>query len=270
MSLRFFSSPWSIAAIALATFVTSCSTTPSSAIAGPSLSSAQVSRIGQRIWQSECAGTVAGLTSWNSGEEFASLGIGHFIWYPAGYEGPFEESFPQLIGYLRQRGSAVPAWLLATRDCPWASREAFNREAKGERQQQLRTLLAGTVREQTEFIIQRLQNAVPAMIRAGGNAVAVSHGLLAQSPEGLFAMIDYVNFKGEGLNPKERYNGQGWGLAQVLGDMSAAEARSAPAAFAESAKRVLSQRVANAPAARGENRWLAGWKNRCDGYKKPL
>jgi hypothetical protein len=41
-------------------------------------------RIGRKVWQNECGGTVAGLTSWNAGENFASLGIGHFIWYPAG------------------------------------------------------------------------------------------------------------------------------------------------------------------------------------------
>jgi hypothetical protein len=213
---------------------------------------------------------VAGLTSWNTGEEFASLGIGHFIWYPKGYEGPFDESFPKLIGYLRQRGAAVPAWLLSTPDCPWASRAAFNADAKGERQQQLRALLSTTVREQTEFIIQRLANAVPAMIQAGGQAVAVSHSLLSQSAEGQFAMIDYVNFKGEGLNPKERYNNQGWGLAQVLAEIRPPNAAAAPAAFGETAKAILARRVANSPAARGEKRWLAGWSNRCDSYKKPL
>jgi hypothetical protein len=164
----------------------------------------------------------------------------------------------------------VPAWLLTTADCPWASREAFNRDAKGERQQQLRSLLASTLREQTEFIIQRLTMAVPAMIRSGGASVAASHALLSQTPEGLYAMIDYVNFKGEGLSPKERYQGQGWGLAQVLGEMHATDARSAPAAFAEAAKKVLSRRVENAPPARTEARWLAGWKSRCDGYKKSL
>ena len=29
-------------------------------------------------------------------------------------------------------------------------------------------------------------------------------------------MIDYVNFKGDGLKPTERYKGEGWGLLQVL------------------------------------------------------
>ena len=48
------------------------------------LGGAELDRIGKRIWQNECGGTADGLTSWNAGENFASLGIGHFIWYPKG------------------------------------------------------------------------------------------------------------------------------------------------------------------------------------------
>jgi hypothetical protein len=39
--------------------------------------------VGKKVWINECDGTVAGLTSWNGDEAFPSLGIGHFIWYPA-------------------------------------------------------------------------------------------------------------------------------------------------------------------------------------------
>ena len=131
--------------------------------------------------------------------------------------------------------------------------------------------MAASVREQTEFIMARLARAVPKMAKAGGARVKDNHDLLAQTPEGMFAMIDYVNFKGEGLNPKERYNGEGWGLAQVLAGMTAQTSPGlCPAAFAESAKRVLANRVKNAPAGRKESRWLKGWHNRCDGYKQAL
>src|SRR5476651_1135296 len=74
------------------------------------LSEAQAVEIGHRIWKNECAGTVSGLTSWNKGENFPSLGIGHFIWYPAGQRGPFEESFPKLAAYLAAQGVTVPDW----------------------------------------------------------------------------------------------------------------------------------------------------------------
>ena len=73
------------------------------------LSDAQALEIGRRIWKNESGGTVSGLTAWNAGEQFASLGIAHFIWYPAGKRGPFEESFPKLADYLGRQGVHVPA-----------------------------------------------------------------------------------------------------------------------------------------------------------------
>ena len=51
------------------------------------LSRTDAAAIGSKIWQNECGGTVSGLTSWNAGEDFPSLGIGHFIWYVAGRRG---------------------------------------------------------------------------------------------------------------------------------------------------------------------------------------
>ena len=53
------------------------------------LTDKQALEIGKRIWANECAGTISGLTSWNKGEAFPSLGIAHFIWYPPGKRGPF-------------------------------------------------------------------------------------------------------------------------------------------------------------------------------------
>ncbi|MEZ0388018.1 MAG: hypothetical protein ACAI34_13180 [Verrucomicrobium sp.] len=234
------------------------------------LSAPQLERIGKRIWQNECAGTVEGLTSWNKGEYFASLGIGHFIWYPAGVQGPFEESFPPLVRYLSQSGVDVPQWLLATPDCPWKTREAFEQDRNSPRLKELRAFLSRTVGYQTVFIIQRLEAATPKFKAAAGKAaphVERNLAMLRQSAAGNFGLIDYVNFKGEGLNPKERYDGVGWGLLQVLVEMRPTDADGAPAAFAEAAKRVLTRRVQNAPAERKEQRWLEGWRNRCDGYK---
>ena len=239
--------------------------------AAAALSSAQIDRVGRRIWQNECGGTVAGLTSWNAGESFASLGIGHFIWYPQGQNGPFEESFPPLAAFLAARGHAVPGWMRGS--CPWPAKAAFDADKNGARQQELRTLLSRTVREQTEFIMQRMERALPKMLAQSPNPEGVRRAFdgLRQTPEGMFCLIDYVNFKGEGTSAKERYRGEGWGLLQVLeGMMSQKAVWHYPGEFAESAKRVLSRRVANSPPERGEKRWLAGWHNRCDSYKQGL
>jgi hypothetical protein len=231
----------------------------------------QVERVGRRIWQNECAGTVEGLTSWNVGEDFASLGIGHFIWYPEGKRGPFEESFPRLMRYFHSRGVPVSDWMRGA--CPWRDRASFLADQNGGRQRELRKLLSGTVRLQTEFIMMRSRSALPKMMAASqgqGERVKRNYELLSMTPEGTFALIDYVNFKGEGTAATERYRGVGWGLLQVLEGMANVDAGRAPLAFADAASAVLTRRVQNAPPERGEGRWLAGWKARCEGYKRPL
>lgn len=237
---------------------------------GTTLSAAQIDRVGRRIWQNECGGTVAGLTSWNAGEGFASLGIGHFIWYPDGQSGPFEESFPPLTAFLSARGHAVPGWMRGS--CPWPTKAAFDADKNSAWQQELRTLLGSTVREQTEFIMQRMERALPKMLAQSSSSgvVRANFESLKETPEGTFCLIDYVNFKGEGTSAKERYQGQGWGLLQVLEGMPQASKTSRAHSFAESAKQVLSRRVSNSPPERGEKRWLAGWHNRCESYKQRL
>lgn len=230
-----------------------------------SLSDAQATAIGRRIWQNECAGTVAGLTSWNAGEDFASLGIGHFIWYPTARGGPFEESFPKLIAYLRHQGIATPPW--AGGLCPWKTRAAFQADSQGARMKELRALLAGTVAQQARFCALRLEQALPKMLGAAPKSererIRANFQRVAAAPLGLYALIDYVNFKGEGTSPSERYGGQGWGLLQVLEEMGPGPAR---AAFAQAADRVLTRRVEHAPKARHESQWLPGWRNRVAGY----
>ncbi len=225
--------------------------------------------VARRVWQNECGGTVEGLTSWNVGEHFASLGIGHFIWYPAGAPKSFEESFPRLLAFLTSRGARPPAGFTSDMACPWSSREGFLGAANSERMTALRGYLAATVSLQAEFLAQRMEASLEKMtsglppektFRVQNNYRAV-----AAAPKGSYLLIDYVNFKGEGVNPAERYQGEGWGLLQVLSGMDAAVSDPRQA-FSESAARVLSRRVQLAPKERREERWLAGWLNRCKTY----
>ncbi len=224
--------------------------------------------VGQRIWQNESAGTIEGLTAWNKGENFASLGIGHFIWYPAGEEKVFTESFPDLLRFLMARGVAVPGWLRNVPPNPWPTREAFYAEINSPRMMELRQFLANTVPEQARFVAQRLEQSLPKMREAAPpqarEDIQRRFYALAETPKGLYAMIDYVNFKGEGINPKERYKGHGWGLLQVLMAMQDPPTSNH---FADAAARVLLQRIANSPPERGESRWRAGWLNRTNTYR---
>ncbi len=227
--------------------------------------------IGTRIWQNECRGTLQGLVSWNEGEDFPSLGIGHFIWYPKGANECFEETFPALLVRMKAQEVKLPFWLSHAKHCPWKSRAEFLKDCRSKKMNELRDLLSETLDLQMRFVIDRFdqseENILATLSDDKKEAIATKIALLKQTPKGLFALIDYVNFKGTGLSPKERYRGLGWGLLQVLEQLpDSLGAEKAPAAFAKSARSLLRQRVHNAPSHRNEERWLKGWNARLDRY----
>src|SRR4051794_12913850 len=228
-------------------------------IASISISHSDALKIGKRVWQNECNGTISGLTSWNQGEDFASLGIGHFIWYPKGKRGPFEESFPKLVSFVSKRGAKLPTMLLGIGElpCPWNSRAEFVQAQHTPSMNQLRKFLVDTIDLQAEFLIARLDAALPKMLAEAAPAdranVQQQFERLTKTPQGCYALVDYVNFKGEGVLHTERYQGQGWGLLQVLELMHGSSEADAVDEFARAAKAVLTQRVHNAPAGRHES-----------------
>ena len=77
----------------------------------PKLTSSQALWLGERIFANECASKRACLTSWNEGEDFPSLGIGHFIWYKQNQDEIFTETFPDLLAHLHETGVTLPSWL---------------------------------------------------------------------------------------------------------------------------------------------------------------
>jgi hypothetical protein len=145
---------------------------------------------------------------------------------------------------------------------------AFQADFRSERMNELRDMLASTVPLQSEFLAQRMRGALPKMLDAAKpgdrDRVKSNFDRLAATGPGTFALIDYVNFKGEGTNPAERYKGEGWGLLQVLANMR--DGGNPAKGFGESAAEVLTRRVENSPPARNEQRWLPGWKNRVRAY----
>ncbi len=237
------------------------------------ISDADALRIGKKIWQNESNGTVAGLTAWNAGENFASLGIGHFIWYPQGVHGPFDESFPKLLAFARERGVAIPAWLNQSSACPWNSRAEFSGAQNSERMRELRQFLSRTIDLQAQFMVARLQQSLAKMLDEAAPVdranVERQFARVARTPHGCYALVDYVNFKGEGVLHTERYRGEGWGLLQVLEQMHGSEnGPSAAREFSSSAAAMLRRRVQNSPPERHEARWLPGWLNRVHSYSE--
>ena len=244
-----------------------------SAAAPVHISDADARRIGKRIWQNECNGTVAGLTSWNAGENFASLGIGHFIWYPQGMRGPFEESFPKFLEFAHKRSVTVPVWLNQATACPWSSRAEFSNAQNSAQMRELRQFLANTVDLQAQFMVTRLQQSLAKILNEAPPAerenVERQFTRVASTPHGCYALVDYVNFKGEGVLQTERYRGEGWGLLQALQAMhGTGNVAAATREFSNSTAAILRRRVQNSPPERHEARWLPGWLNRVRTYSE--
>lgn len=250
--------------------VLTATTFPAFAAEIPTLTDTQKEWLGNRIYQNECNARFECLTSWNAGEDFPSLGIGHFIWYRADQTEIFEETFPQLLAHYRAQSIALPDWIeaLPGDDSPWPSRDSFLAAQDEDRLVTLREFLATTRGTQVDFIAARLTRQLPELLQTAApnmrDTIARRFYAIANAspPYGLYALIDYLHFKGSGVNPAERYGGQGWGLLQVLAHM---EQDSLPA-FSAAAAAILEQRVHNAPEQRNEQRWLAGWHNRVRGY----
>jgi hypothetical protein len=238
----------------------------------PQLNPQQMDWLGDRIFANECNRNFSCLTSWNEGEDFPSLGIGHFIWYSSQQNERFEETFPNLLAFYKKHGYELPNWLetLESPDSPWQSREQFLADLDSQRMRQLRDFLGSTTELQVLFIVERLPDSKADLFRglepSQQNSVESSFYEVAnsQTPYGMYALIDYVHFKGTGIALSERYQGEGWGLLQVLLELQGSAANLDD--FVTAATRVLERRVSNAPTQRNEQRWIAGWSSRLQTY----
>ena len=235
------------------------------------ISKAELNRIGEKIFKNEAAGKKENLVYWNEGENFPSLGIGHFIWYKQREPGIFEESFPQLVEFLKSKNVKLPKIMAENKYSPWKDRqELINLKTKKNPDiEELTNFLYENKDLQIMFIFKRLESSLEKMLAVSNDRENVRKQFyrVASSPNGLYPLIDYVNFKGEGTNPNERYNGQGWGLLQVLENMKETETgKAALTEFSNSAKFVLQRRVNNSDSSKNERKWLQGWFNRCNTY----
>lgn len=243
------------------------------------LPDAGLKAIGQRIFINECNAKTDCLVDWNPGEAFPSLGIGHFIWYPAGVHMPFVESFPLLVQFYRQQQESLPEWLdhLTPFQAPWPDRTVFLKHRNDPHIETLRQFLLDTRDIQVRFLLQRMQNALQKIVQSSPieqqDKVQQRIDDLCGSAAGQYALIDYVNFKGEGLSPKEQYFGKGWGLKQVILGMEGIpvadqdhDKNPVVLQFSRSAETVLTERALHAPNDIEQDKWLPGWIKRVRTY----
>ena len=249
----------------MAVAVTVCSA------AGPGYSG--LGAIGRRIYANECGSNPENLIAWNRGEEFISLGIGHFIWYPQGRSGPYSESFISFARYADHQKAKLPAMLTGDPipGCPWPDRATYLADRNSAKARALRVFLVDTLPLQTRFLLVRLERALPRMLKTTDrnrrSEIEKKFYAVARTTRGRYALVDYVNFKGEGISPTERIGGNGWGLLQVLEDMDSQKTLiSAEKEFAAAAERVLTRRAYADPRPHVRQSWLPGWTWRVRTY----
>lgn len=238
--------------------------------------------VGHQIWLNETGGNADEIVAWNNGEDFMSLGIGHFLWFPAGLPAPFEESFPRLIEFYRRHNVALPDWLDKTPvpPCPWKTRADFLAARSSPQVVKLRKLLHDTKGVQIQYLLERARGALDAILaktpdESQRRHIELQFSRLVTASKDLYPLIDYINFKGEGINPdettfdKETGRNEGWGLRHVLLTMKGTsdDPGTVLGEFADGAKFVLLRRIRNNPPSK---RWQEGWLKRVATYRKPL
>ena len=164
---------------------------------------ARKEKIADLIFNNECNRQAKCLVAWNDGEGFPSLGIGHFIWFSKGSKEPFQESFPALLGWFESQGLVLPLGLTSASPSLWQSKKEFLHADSQHDIEVLRTFLANNKAQQADFIMHRVQYALPKMldtlVSQQDKAHVTQHfEALTSSAMGWYVLADYVNFKGEG------------------------------------------------------------------------
>lgn len=243
----------------------------------PRLSPYELRVISDKIYFNEASSKPEQLMHWANGENFASVGIGHFIWYPSNEPKRFDETFPSMIDYFIKHGIEIPGWLKLARHngAPWPNKISFERARQDSQFQQLKLLLFNTKELQTQFFFDRIHESIPEIVKLipaqDRQRVINNYNTLANTRGGWYPMIDYINFKGKGTKLSERYNHQGWGLLQALQEMKAVTpGQDALDEFSRATQAVLVRRVHNSPPANNEKRWLPGWIKRTNSYRQPI
>jgi hypothetical protein len=244
----------------------------------PELSDADYQKIATGIFNNETGGQYEKLAYWGQGEDFPSFGIGHFIWFPYNVDAPFDEQFPAMVGFVRKAAGdrfPLPDWLhvLQPLDAPWTSKQQFDADLSSSELAELRQWLWDTRHYQARFVVSAFKERWEQLQLDNDQRADYNHLLqtLMKTSDGLFAVMDYYNFKGLGNNPRERYQEQGWGLLQVLQEMLKLQDKAVTNKdylqnFSTAAANRLKLRVSLAPAKRQESRWLPGWLKRLSQY----
>lgn len=199
--------------------------------------------IGRLIWVNTADPNPCELVRWDETRDCVAMGIGGWAWFPAERAGHADEMFPRFVAFAERQGLKVPKQLRGA--APWLTTGELAADTSG-RKEQLQKWLAGHLDVQARFLIAQVHAALPAMLRKSRMAqeVRARFEQLALTPQGLYAMADFLSFMGDGATPGRPE----FGLLQALEEMRPdARAGSPEAEFAYAAAMVLQKQAQQTP-----------------------
>lgn len=214
---------------------------------------------------------------------YVGIGLGSFIWYGANNQENYIEDWPSVAQALQNQGVSLPVWALGV--CPWSTEAEFDAANTpgspyyADIQSLNSTLQTNPVALHVQFLYgawaRLLRGVTPnsdtpadytfgydpiksplaiislpageaGLVGANFSAVATVQDVDG-NPDGLFALMDYDNFKGEGTCVTEMHNTQHWGTLSVLENMGQPETQQGNPLqnFINSALVVLQNRITN-------------------------
>jgi len=230
------------------------------------ISDLQAETIALKIAKNEDTDKRLNLIRWHREENYPILGLASFIWH-SNSENVSEPSFNGFLTHLDQ-SHALPDWLVGVKEPLWGSHEEFLSNSRGEFENKLRDFLQDTMDEQIQYLILKLEAKLPKMLKEVKNPFAKMHVYenfyhVAVQENGVYALLDYWVFMGDGISSGERYNNQGWGLLHVL-ENTKGDSDNLVQTFVSSAELLLTRRVENAPV--DERKFLHEWRRRLHTY----
>lgn len=190
---------------------------------------------------------------WNSTEHFPSMGFAHFIWWTNTGHG---NSFYDMMSYITQsKWITVPPELkfLQNTNPPsnWKDLSSMQGDPK---YSTITDFLSRNDVKKAGYDFIRDSRLYSLSQKLTGDTLN-KFNQLAKWPKGAYILIDYVNFKWEGLTGSNQ-----WGLKQVLENMSnPTDPVDAAKKFRDSAQKLLAAR-------RDSGKYIAGWTNRLNTY----
>jgi hypothetical protein len=226
-------------------------------------------------WQQNSDGTHMNATG------YVGIGLGSYIWYGANNRENYVEDWPTVAQALQSHDVTLPAWALGV--CPWSNEADFDAANTpgspyyADIQALNTTLQTDPAALDVQFRFgpwaRLLRGVTPnsdtpgdymfgydpikapnALISLppgeaeliGANFSAVSTVQGFGHPLGMYALVDYDNFKGEGTAVTEIHNTQHWGESAVLEKMGPLDIQIDPlTTFINSGLEVLHDRIVN-------------------------